>query len=90
MTTYGIKEQNITDLKQTLLSCKVMFKFTLIFGAIINILMLATPLYSMQVLDRVISSNNTNTLFMLSLVIILALALLSLIQTGRAFALNRM
>ncbi|MBS0236086.1 MAG: type I secretion system permease/ATPase [Proteobacteria bacterium] len=85
------KEQNSqSPLKETLLSCRVMLKFALVFGAIINILMLTTPLYSMQVLDRVISSHNVDTLLMLTIVIIAALTLLSLIQMGRAFALNKM
>lgn len=44
----------------------------------------------MQVLDRVLSSQNTDTLMMLTLVIILALALLALIQAARSFAMNKM
>ena len=52
--------------------------------------MLSTPLFSMQVLDRVLSSQNTDTLLMLTLVIILALSLLGLIQAARAFAMNKM
>ena len=77
-------------LKEALLSCKVMVKFVLLFGCLINLLMLSTPLFSMQVLDRVLSSQNTNTLLMLTLVIMLALALLGLIQAARAFAMNKM
>ncbi len=80
----------ISALKQTLLSCKIMFRFALIFGAIINVLMLATPIYSMQVLDRVISSHNTNTLLMLSIIMLLAMALLGIIQACRSFAINKM
>jgi PrtD family type I secretion system ABC transporter len=77
-------------LKEALLSCKVMVKFVLLFGCLINLLMLSTPLFSMQVLDRVLGSQNTDTLLMLTLVIILALALLGLIQAARAFAMNKM
>ena len=77
-------------LKDALLSCKVMVKFVLVFGCLINLLMLSTPLYSMQVLDRVLSSQNKDTLLMLTLVIILALALLGLIQAARSFAMNKM
>lgn len=80
----------ITPLREALLACKVMVKYVLIFGVIVNLLMLSTPLYSMQVLDRVLSSNNLNTLVMLSLVIILALLLLGLIQAARSFAMNMM
>lgn len=77
-------------LKDALLTCRVMFKYALLFGCIINILMLATPIYSMQVLDRVISSNNTDTLLFLTLVIAFALSLLSLIQAARSIATNMM
>lgn len=79
-----------TPLEQVLLKCKIMFKYALLFGCLVNILMLATPIYSMQVLDRVISSANTDTLVMLTIVIVASIAMLSLIQVARAFAINRM
>jgi len=80
----------ISPLKDTLLSCKLMLRYALLFGCIANILMLATPLYSMQVLDRVISSGNLSTLTMLTLVIASALLLLGLIQGARSFAMIMM
>ena len=79
-----------TPLKEALFSCRVMVKYVLLFGCLVNLLMLSTPLFSMQVLDRVLGSQNTNTLLMLVLVIILALALLGLIQAARSFAMNKM
>ena len=79
-----------TKLRAALLNCRMMFKYALVFGAIINILMLSTPIYSMQVLDRVISSGNTDTLLMLTLVICLALGLLALLQAARSFAMTQM
>lgn len=83
-------KQPETPLKEGLLACKVMLKYVLFFGCIINLLLLATPIYSMQVLDRVLSSGNLDTLLMLTLVIIMALVLLGFIQGARAFAMNRM
>lgn len=77
-------------LRETLFACKVMLKFVLIFGFMANILVLATPLYSMQVLDRVISSGNTNTLLMLSIIIATAIGLLALVQAARSFAMIKM
>ena len=79
-----------TPLKKALFSCRIMVKYALLFGCLVNLLMLSTPLFSMQVLDRVLGSQNTNTLLMLVLVIILALALLGLIQAARSFAMNKM
>ena len=81
---------SINPLKKTLLSCKIIIKYILLFGFLVNLLMLSTPLFSMQVLDRVLSSGNKNTLLMLTLIIIMALALLGLIQSARVFAMNRM
>lgn len=83
-------QEKISPLKENLLACKLMFKYALLFGFIINILMLASPIYSMQVLDRVISSGNTNTLVMLTMVIGLALLLLSTLQASRSFAMTMM
>ncbi len=79
-----------SPLTESLAACRTMFKFALLFGFVVNILMLATPLYSMQVLDRVISSQNTDTLLLLTLVIVGALLLLSMIQLARSFAMNQM
>lgn len=80
----------VTPLKEGLLACRAMVRYVLIFGIILNLLMLTTPIYSMQVLDRVLSSSNTDTLLMLTLVIMLALVLQGLLQAARAFATNRM
>jgi PrtD family type I secretion system ABC transporter len=79
-----------SPLTESLAACRTMFKYALLFGCIVNLLMLATPIYSMQVLDRVISSQNTDTLLLLTLVIVGALVLLSLIQLARSFAMNQM
>ena len=84
------KKINVTVLQSTLRTCRVMFIYAIMFGALINILMLSTPIYSMQVLDRVISSGNTDTLVMLSIVIGLSLLLLALLQGARSFAMTAM
>lgn len=84
------KNKSITPLKEALVACKTMLKYSLLFGCIINILMLATPIYSMQVLDRVISSSNTNTLVMLTIVIVFALMLLGALQVARSLSANMM
>lgn len=87
-TTNKVLKYN--PLKEILFKCRLMFKYALIFGCLVNLLMLTTPIYSMQVLDRVISSSNTDTLLMLTIVISFALLLLSLIQLARSFAMNQM
>lgn len=67
-----------------------MVKYILMFGFITNILLLATSIYSMQVLDRVLSSGSIETLVMLTIVVIIALLLLSLIQGARSFSMTMM
>ena len=79
-----------SPLKKSLSICKLMFKYALIFGCFINLLMLGPPVYSMQVLDRVISSANLDTLLFLTMVIVFSLLLLALLQTARQFAIVKM
>lgn len=61
----------------------IIFLFSMCF----NMLMLITPLYSLQVLNRVISSGNTSTLLMLSLIIAVTYFASYLIQIARSFSL---
>ena len=80
----------LTPLKEALLACRVMVKYILVCGFITNILLLSSSIYSMQVLDRVLSSGSVETLVMLTIVVIIALVLLSLIQGARSFAMTMM
>lgn len=79
------KEPN--PLKMALDKCEAAFKITFVFAFIINLLMLVTPLYSLQVLDRVIGSGNLNTLLLLSLIIALIYFVHCLMQIARSFTL---
>ena len=79
-----------TPLKEALLACRVMVKYILLFGFVTNILLLSTSIYSMQVLDRVLSSGSLETLVMLTIVVLIALLLLGLIQGARSFAMTMM
>ncbi len=59
------------------------------FSAVVNILMLVSPLYMMQVFDRVISSRSTETLVYLTLIAFVALGVMSLVDYYRSRLLNR-
>jgi PrtD family type I secretion system ABC transporter len=59
------------------------------FSAVVNILMLVSPLYMMQVFDRVISSRSTETLLYLTLIAFVALGVMSLVDYYRSRLLNR-
>ncbi len=80
-------EININPLKEALEKCKAAFKVTFVFAFVINLLMLVTPLYSLQVLDRVIGSGNINTLLMLSIIIGFVYFIHTLMQIARSFTL---
>jgi len=74
-------------LKIALEKCRAAFKITFVFAFVINLLMLVTPLYSLQVLDRVIGSGNIETLLMLSIIIGFIYFVYTLLQIARSFTL---
>ena len=80
-------EENINPLKEALEKCRAAFKIVFVFAFIINLLMLVTPLYSLQVLDRVIGSGNISTLLMLSIIIGFVYFIHTLMQIARSFTL---
>lgn len=55
-------------LAETLAECRKTFWTVAIFSFVINALMLATPLYMIQVMDRVLRSGNLDTLLLLTLI----------------------
>lgn len=74
-------------LVQALQDCKLAFIITFVFSFGVNVLNLITPLYSLQVLDRVISSGSQDTLLMLTLIIIVIYLSHTLLQVARSFTL---
>jgi ATP-binding cassette subfamily C protein/ATP-binding cassette subfamily C protein EexD len=78
-----------SPLKRALAACRVSFLFAAGFSAIVNVLALVAPIYTMQVFDRVISSRSTETLIYLSLLALIALATLALLDLARMLILAR-
>lgn len=76
-------------LKQILRQAKVPFVWVAVFSLAANLLMLALPLYTLQVLDRVMSSFNINTLVMLTLVAVGCLMFFSIFSAIRGVVLAR-
>ncbi len=76
-------------MQKALKECKTVFKIIFAFAFCINILMLITPLYSLQVLDRVIGSGNMSTLLMLSLIIGVIYFVYTLLQIARSYTMIR-
>lgn len=81
--------QKLDFLDEALMKCKQVMYYVFAFSFAANILMLATPIYSMQVLDRVLSSGSEATLLMLSLLVTVMFLALCLITVAKSFAMTR-
>jgi PrtD family type I secretion system ABC transporter len=79
-----------TDLRQALRACRGAGFFLFAFSLGINILALASPLYMMQLYDRVVSSRSVDTLIMLTLMFALAIGALVVLDTLRGQVLARL
>ena len=62
-----------TDLREAFTACRGGFYAVGLFSLFINLLMLVTPLYMLQLFDRVLSSRSTDTLMVLTIIAVLAL-----------------
>lgn len=71
-------------IKSALESCKKAFWFCLLFSFFISIFTLASSIYSMQVLDRVLSSNSFETLLYLTIIVLAFLAFLGILTQVRS------
>ena len=76
-------------LVEVLFACRSSFVVVFLFSIVINALMLVSPIYTLQVLDRVISSANLNTLVVLSMISVFAIMVLALMQGCRSFLLMK-
>lgn len=77
------------ELSKLLRQARIPFFWVGVFSLAANILMLAMPLYTLQVLDRVMSSYNLNTLLMLTLVTVGCLVFFGLFTAVRGAVLAR-
>ncbi len=80
------KEDDKDLIIKAISSFKNSFWHCLIFSSIINILSLALPIYSMQVLDRVLSSSSLETLIYLSLIVFIAVMAMNFLTSVRDYA----
>jgi len=81
--------QHMNEVARALRACRGTFGVIMGFSLAINILQLASPLYMMQVFDRVLTSRSGDTLIMLTLITVLAVAVLALIDAIRSQMLVR-
>ena len=76
-----------TPLNKALDKCRQAFITTFLFSLAVNVCMVITPLYTLQVLDRVIGTGSMETLLMLSLIIGVVHFIYTLLQIARSFTL---
>jgi ATP-binding cassette subfamily C protein/ATP-binding cassette subfamily C exporter for protease/lipase/ATP-binding cassette subfamily C protein EexD len=78
-----------TKLDDALRICRKAFLFVGLFSIVINILMLASPLYMLQVYDRVLTTGRTETLLLLTIMAGSALLILGALEALRSSILAR-
>jgi len=69
----------------SLLQCRRAFWGAFWLSLAINILMLLVPIYTLQVLDRVLASSSIETLIVLSFIVVLAIICMGTLQAIRGF-----
>ncbi|PBB42219.1 type I secretion system permease/ATPase [Mesorhizobium sp. WSM3866] len=75
--------------REALGACRRYFLFAAVFSLAINLLYLASPLYMLQIYDRVVTSGSETTLAMLTLVLLAAFLALAGLDLVRAAILTR-
>ncbi len=87
MKTTLTKQRN--EIEQVLLKFKRTFFTVGMFSAVSNLLMLVPSIYMLQVYDRVLASRNEITLLMLTLLMLGAYLIMSVLELIRSFVLVR-
>jgi ATP-binding cassette subfamily C protein/ATP-binding cassette subfamily C exporter for protease/lipase/ATP-binding cassette subfamily C protein EexD len=72
-----------TELERAIKACRSAFATCAVFSLVINILMLASPIYMLQVYDRVLTTGRVETLVMLTLMATAALAVMCALDALR-------
>ncbi|MGH6932646.1 MAG: type I secretion system permease/ATPase [Dongiaceae bacterium] len=78
-----------TPLQRAIAACRGSFFAVAMFSCAVNVLMLASPLYMMQVFDRVLPSGSTETLLLITLVTAGAFVVLAMLDSVRGKILIR-
>jgi PrtD family type I secretion system ABC transporter len=79
-----------TELRRALAACRGTLGIVLAFGFALNLLVLTSPLYMMQVFDHVFAGRSVETLILLTVIAVFALAVLAVLDTIRGQMLARL
>jgi PrtD family type I secretion system ABC transporter len=63
------KTHRKSELAQAIADCRAYFWVVFLFSVVTNLLMLAFPIYMLQVYDRVLTTSHTDTLLMLTVIV---------------------
>jgi len=85
----GGNRSGMDTLKAVKSACKRAFAGVAVFSFGVNVLMLMVPVYMMQLFDRVITTQNINTLVMLTAIAAVALVTLALLDGVRGVVATR-
>ena len=77
-------KRRISPLAAAINACTPAFIAVAIISVFINLTMLAMPIYSIQVSDRVLTSRNEGTLLMLTIIVVVFLALYGFLEYVRS------
>jgi len=80
----------IDKLKDALNALRKGFYAVVVFSFAVNVLMLASPLYMLQIYDRVLTSRSMDTLMLLTLLVVFALLTLAALEAVRTSLMVRM
>lgn len=80
----GRGQKPVSPLKEALAACRMGFVALFVFSMAINLLVLASPIYMMQLYDRVLSSRSMDTLALLTLIVLFAFAVMAGLEWVRS------
>src|SRR5260370_4261656 len=78
-----------TELERAIKACRSAFATCAVFSLVINVLMLAPPVYMLQVYDRVLTTGRIETLVMLTLMAMIAIAVMCALDALRTCVTTR-
>lgn len=87
--TLTVSNSSTDEATGVLRACRSYFVTVAIFSLAINLLYLATPLYMLQMYDRVVPSASVVTLVMLTIALVIALLALAVLDVVRSHVLAR-
>ena len=78
-----LKLEKNNELASALRTCRSAFALCGLFSLFINLLMLASPIYMLQVYDRVLTTGHVDTLIMITLIVTVAFAVMCALDALR-------